>query len=157
MSAKVDAQTASGRLDAVTFTDTEQKSITLKHDNIRVRLGLNSTKCRLITKKEDISSLFLKGTEETREVEDLTGAVVLSANKRVTTLAESGTVVVAGKDNTSATVSKASVKDGVYTFVGLGNGHGAGMSQAGAKARALAGQSAENIIRYYYGPSVSMK
>lgn len=157
VSAKVDAQTASGRLDAVTFTDTEQKSITLKHDNIRVRLGLNSTKCRLITKKEDISSLFLKGTEETREVEDLTGAVVLSANKRVTTLAESGTVVVAGKDNTSATVSKASVKDGVYTFVGLGNGHGAGMSQAGAKARALAGQSAENIIRYYYGPSVSMK
>ena len=157
VSAKVDAQTASGRLDAVTFTDTEQKSITLKHDNIRVRLGLNSTKCRLITKKEDISSLFLKGTEETREVEDLTGAVVLSANKRVTTLAESGTVVVAGKDNTSATVSKASVKDGVYTFVGLGNGHGAGMSQAGAKARALAGQSAEDIIRYYYGPSVSMK
>ena len=66
-------------------------------------------------------------------------------------------MVVAGKDNTSATVSKVSVKDGVYTFVGLGNGHGAGMSQAGAKARALAGQSAENIIRYYYGPSVSMK
>ena len=37
-----------------------------------------------------------------------------------------------------------------YSFTGSGFGHGVGMSQIGAKARALAGESATAILNYYY-------
>jgi stage II sporulation protein D len=37
-----------------------------------------------------------------------------------------------------------------FSFTGSGYGHGVGMSQIGAKARALAGESATAILQYYY-------
>lgn len=37
-----------------------------------------------------------------------------------------------------------------YTFSGKGNGHGLGMSQIGAKNRAAAGQTYEQILKFYY-------
>jgi stage II sporulation protein D len=39
---------------------------------------------------------------------------------------------------------------GPVTFYGRGYGHGVGMSQYGARGRALAGQSAETILAHYY-------
>ena len=37
-----------------------------------------------------------------------------------------------------------------FSFTGSGFGHGVGMSQMGAKARAIAGESATAILNYYY-------
>jgi SpoIID/LytB domain protein len=37
-----------------------------------------------------------------------------------------------------------------FSFTGSGFGHGVGMSQIGAKARAMAGESATAILNYYY-------
>lgn len=37
-----------------------------------------------------------------------------------------------------------------FSFAGSGYGHGVGLSQIGAKARALAGESATAILNYYY-------
>lgn len=37
-----------------------------------------------------------------------------------------------------------------FAFQGSGYGHGVGMSQVGAKAKALAGESATAILQYYY-------
>jgi len=37
-----------------------------------------------------------------------------------------------------------------FNFTGSGFGHGVGMSQIGAKARAAAGESATSILKYYY-------
>ena len=37
-----------------------------------------------------------------------------------------------------------------FSFTGSGYGHGVGMSQIGAKARAMAGESATAILNYYY-------
>jgi SpoIID/LytB domain protein len=37
-----------------------------------------------------------------------------------------------------------------FTFQGSGYGHGVGLSQMGARSMALAGQSSEQIIKYYY-------
>lgn len=37
-----------------------------------------------------------------------------------------------------------------FSFVGSGYGHGVGMSQIGARAKALAGESATAILNYYY-------
>ena len=38
----------------------------------------------------------------------------------------------------------------IFTFQGSGYGHGVGMSQMGARAKALAGESATAILQYYY-------
>lgn len=40
--------------------------------------------------------------------------------------------------------------NGAYTFTGKGNGHGLGMSQIGAKNRAAAGQTYDQILKFYY-------
>ncbi len=40
--------------------------------------------------------------------------------------------------------------NGAYTFSGKGNGHGLGMSQIGAKNRAAAGQTYDEILKFYY-------
>ena len=37
-----------------------------------------------------------------------------------------------------------------FNFTGAGYGHGVGMSQIGAKSRAVAGESATAILKYYY-------
>lgn len=39
---------------------------------------------------------------------------------------------------------------GAYTFTGKGNGHGLGMSQIGAMNRATAGQTYDEILKFYY-------
>lgn len=40
--------------------------------------------------------------------------------------------------------------NGAYTFSGKGNGHGLGMSQIGAQNRATAGQTYDQILKFYY-------
>jgi len=46
--------------------------------------------------------------------------------------------------------ANASVLPATFAFQGSGYGHGVGMSQIGAKAKALAGESATAILHYYY-------
>ena len=50
---------------------------------------------------------------------------------------------------TLISISPASAAES-FTFTGSGFGHGVGLSQIGAKAMAVAGQSAEDILKYYY-------
>jgi stage II sporulation protein D len=47
-------------------------------------------------------------------------------------------------------VSPIPVQPGALTFFGRGYGHGLGMSQYGARGRALAGQTAPTILAHYY-------
>ena len=48
------------------------------------------------------------------------------------------------------TPANASDAPATFNFTGAGYGHGVGMSQIGAKARAVAGESATAILKYYY-------
>ena len=50
----------------------------------------------------------------------------------------------------SATFAQASEIPPTFEFTGSGYGHGVGMSQIGAKARAVSGESATAILNYYY-------
>lgn len=58
---------------------------------------------------------------------------------------------ILGLRSTAFTVS---YRDGIFTFVTKGYGHGAGLSQFGANALAREGKNAEEILRYYYGEGV---
>lgn len=46
-------------------------------------------------------------------------------------------------------------ESGIFTFVTKGYGHGAGLSQYGADQMARAGRTASEILRHYYGESVT--
>jgi len=46
--------------------------------------------------------------------------------------------------------AKAAEASTFFSFTGTGYGHGVGMSQIGARAKALAGDSATSILNYYY-------
>lgn len=52
--------------------------------------------------------------------------------------------------NLFQTSAKAAEIPATFTFQGIGYGHGVGMSQIGARAKALAGESATAILQYYY-------
>ncbi len=49
-----------------------------------------------------------------------------------------------------APIAPVQVQPGAVTFYGRGYGHGLGLSQYGARGRALAGQSAATILAHYY-------
>lgn len=48
-------------------------------------------------------------------------------------------------------------RGGGVTLIGRGSGHGVGMCQWGAEGRARAGQTADQILRHYYGPEVRIE
>ncbi len=58
-------------------------------------------------------------------------------------------ILVAGGVGPATTAAAATPLDDL-TFYGRGYGHGVGMSQYGARGRALAGQTAETILAHYY-------
>lgn len=51
-------------------------------------------------------------------------------------------------------VASANEVPAVFAFQGSGYGHGVGMSQIGARAKAIAGESATAILQYYYTGTV---
>ena len=67
-------------------------------------------------------------------------------NKRVLTLLATASLAMALVPMTTAVAQT----DPVYRFDGSGWGHGVGMSQYGARSMAVAGNSASQILNYYY-------
>jgi len=84
------------------------------------------------------------------------GIKVLSADGISTTnsiysMGAGGTVgATSGGGLRASSLTPPSSVSGTYIIRGSGNGHNLGMSQYGAKAMAEQGQSAEQIIKYYY-------
>lgn len=60
-----------------------------------------------------------------------------------------GQVVAIGNDNLQ-NYAKISAPKQTYVFAGMGNGHGVGLSQSGAKCMALEGFNYKDIITHYY-------
>lgn len=154
----VDATTGANRVDSITFTDTTGKTVTLKHDNIRVRLGLNSTKFKLLTKEHPATEVFMSNSETITNTKSLKDCYAISGSGTVKSLNNGLEQYVAiGADNAANYMANDIVRDGVFTFAGLGKGHGAGMSQAGATVMAMRGADYVEIIKKYYGSSVSIR
>ena len=155
---KVDATTGANRVDSITFTDTTGKTVTLKHDNIRVRLGLNSTKFKLLTKEQPATEVYMTNAETITNTRSLKNCFAISGSGSVKSL-DNGLdqYVAVGANNATNYMANDVVKDGVFTFAGLGKGHGAGMSQAGARVMAMRGADYVEIIKKYYGSSVSIR
>lgn len=123
----------------------------LKKETMRYWLGINSRK--FIILKDGFEPDY------TRSVLDADGNVVTVDYRDAHVLDASGDVseVLADKDQvivmgTENIINQPMVKgeDDVFLLAGEGWGHGAGMSQAGAKGMAKEGYTYREILEYYY-------
>ncbi len=156
-SISVDSVTQAGRIYQMTVSG-DSKSLVLKGDNIRSRLGIKSSKCRLITKDNPQTEVSVMDVEGIHQAEGIKNCYAINGSGKVQSLnRNSAQYVVAGAYKAVNYMKELVTGDNTYTFAGMGNGSGVGMSQAGAKRMAEYGAGYEEIIKKYYGPKVSIR
>ncbi len=156
-SVKVDSTTASGRVYQLTVTGSEG-NVVLKGENLLNQLGLKSSKMRLITPDVDATTVSLLSAEGVSEVDSLSNCYAINKSGEVNSLNNGlAQYIVLGAKNAMNYMASKSTESEVYTFAGMGSGHGVGLSQAGAKAMAKSGSSYTKIIKYYYGSKVKIQ
>ena len=137
-------------------------STSVKGSVIKTMYGMHSTKFKIITKDSDDYSVYVKnwdkdgqdlskgtqkgGTEEV-ETSDL---YVISGKGSVSKIADNtDQMVVISSDNmTNFPIN--TPDDTEIWFLGMGWGHGIGMSQSGAYGLALKGYKYDEILKFYY-------
>ena len=149
--------TDSGRIYSLTVTG-DSGSITLKGENLLSQLDLFSSRARLITNDEPNTKVSILSAEGVSEVDSLKSCYSLSGKDSVSPLDNSLSQYVAiGQNDARSYMASNAYTEGVYTFAGVGSGHGVGMSQAGAKALAKKGKTYKQILKYYYGSQVTIQ
>ncbi|MCR5206465.1 MAG: SpoIID/LytB domain-containing protein [Lachnospiraceae bacterium] len=144
-------------------------SVSVKGSVIKSMYGMHSTKFKIITKNSDDYSVYLISAEKI-ETNEHSAASKKDANKTEvakTELETSDMYVISGtgqisklEDNTDqmAAISSDNMTnfpierpgDDEIWFLGMGWGHGIGMSQSGAYGLALKGYDYKDILKYYY-------
>ena len=145
----------SGRVSSIKIKH-KGGTLSVKGSVIKTLYGMHSTKFKIITSKSDDFSVILKS--------NTTGSNVGNENTEVNTsdiYTISGTgQISAVKDTTEQLVAISSdnmtnfplsyPKEDEIWFLGMGWGHGIGMSQSGAYGLALKGYKYDEILKYYY-------
>jgi SpoIID/LytB domain protein len=111
-------------------------------DQSRYYFGLRSTLFNVVTRPEEIEFVDSSNAERVRQLQVL-GATVertFTQNVRDPDRSARGLRVLGWQYRLPAR----------FVFSGKGYGHGVGMSQWGAQGMALAGKSAEEILKHYY-------
>lgn len=103
-------------------------------------------RCALVSYKSDIETPadYAKWFSEFNANED---GYVISAKIGENIFSGGDLWRILGLRSTAFTVS---YRDGIFTFVTKGYGHGSGLSQYGANALAKEGKTAEEILQHYY-------
>lgn len=130
-------------------------SYTLKKETMRYWLGIHSRKF-VVLKNGDTPTFnhSVIGTTEVVEGVDYRSAYVMNGEEEVTAvLSDKEQVIVMGTENI-VNHPMVSGQAGVFMLAGEGWGHGAGMSQAGAKGMANEGYTYKEILEHYYTGTV---
>ena len=122
---------------------------TVKGSEIKSLYGMHSTKFKIVTADRDDHSVYAvtKDDIDEPEVSDL---YVISGTGQVSRIEDNtDQMVVISSDNmTNFPVDMPEDKE--IWFLGMGWGHGIGMSQSGANGLALKGYKYNEILGYYY-------
>jgi len=124
-------------------------SISVKGSLFRSMFGLDSTKFRIVTKESDLFDVKVKTGDYVQSVE----------TKELNIISGHGTVNKVGQGTDQLIV----ISEGNMTnfplntpgeneiwFLGMGWGHGIGMSQSGAYGMAIKGFTYDEILKFYY-------
>lgn len=126
-------------------------SHTLKKENIRYTLGLNSRKFVVLKEsyEPEMTYAVIGANGKTKYISYGNGYVVDDSSSVYKALSGQEQMMVIGDGNIINQPLISGQRD-VYTFAGEGWGHGVGMSQAGAKGMANAGFNYIEILTHYY-------
>ena len=148
--------TSSGRVYTLQVMS-DNNSVILKSEKIRTVLDLYSTKFKVVSYQDNSDAVVALGAEGKADIE-LNSSYVIDGSNKVTALNDTKNriYIVKSADNLTPFIKDSPNKESVFYFVGLGYGHGVGMSQSGAKGMAKKGYSFREIIQYYFqGSTVS--
>lgn len=150
---EITAYAPSGRAIELMVTGTKGK-FKLKNNEIRKMLGTRSTRFT-IRKYNDDPPVFKtvnkdqKGANITLKDNKLRVITATSTSKGEKLSFTNNQIVAISSDNLY-NYTDARPPKGSFLFIGMGNGHGVGMSQSGAQSMALNGASYKEIIEKYY-------
>ena len=139
--------TQSGRIYSARVKGSEG-SKTITGSKLKSIFGLPDTKCRIIDSGSHADIVAIKGAK--RNVQEyLRDCYAISADGTVK-LSQSAGQYILITDGNLFNVPRSLPDSGTIRFVGMGWGHGIGMSQSGARGMADAGYSYDQIIAFYY-------
>lgn len=139
-----------GRVYSMTFNGTAG-SYTVEKETIRYWFGMYSRKFELITPEyvPDTKVNVEGGSGVSSEV-SLYDCYVIKGSGEVEKLSTSNEQVITISPENIDNIPLIYGRGSEFTLVGMGHGHGVGMSQSGAKGMAFEGFSYIEILEYYY-------
>lgn len=142
-------KTGSGRVYSLKI-EGKKDTVTLQSGTIRTRLGLYSTKFKLITQGDVPDRVVIRGANQSLE-KQISSAYVISGNNKVEKASTNLEQYIVISSSNRTNFPKAAPKNqDTYLFAGQGYGHGVGMSQSGANGMAKAGYNYVQILKHYY-------
>ena len=124
-------------------------SLTISGDKLRSILGLASTKFKILVKDRPENEIVCIDRNGSMPV-NTSELYVIDGNGNINEVKKQTTQVIAISDNNMYNYAIESPENNEIYFLGMGWGHGIGMSQSGAYGMALAGYNYKEILNYYY-------
>ena len=154
--AYVSRYTEAGNVYTVTFVDGAGKSLTFSKEAARTILNSPTRNKYIRSQHYTIYSstgelnVCVNSPSGTTQITG--GTMVIGAGGSVTPIADPENVYVLSSSgiSTLTPVKTSDSDEQVFTVIGSGWGHNVGMSQWGARGRAEAGWTCEQILTYYY-------
>ncbi|MCR5768854.1 MAG: SpoIID/LytB domain-containing protein [Lachnospiraceae bacterium] len=139
--------TESGRVYKAKIRGTK-KTVTVSGSKLRSIFGLSDTKLRIITSKSKADNVYLLGADSTAQAK-LKDCYVITADGTVK-LSDEKSQYILISDRNFYNVPASLPAEGIIRIIGMGWGHGVGMSQSGAMGMAKKGYDYKEIIAFYY-------
>ena len=126
----------------------DKKTVTLSGTKIRSIFDFSDTKFRVITGGRDDDIVYAVG-EDTNSSLKLKDSYVITSSGTVR-LSDNKEQYILITDGNLYNVPSSLPDPGVFRFIGMGWGHGVGMSQSGAEGMASEGYDYGQIIAFYF-------
>jgi len=139
--------TSSGRVISLRIIGSN-KTVSLATAELRNVLDLPSTKFKVVNDGGSPDSVTALGDGFSKDI-SLSGSYAISGNGTVGKITTDKQFVVVSKDNLTGFGTNVPKEDEVL-FVGMGHGHGVGLSQSGANGMAKHGFDYREIVEHYF-------
>ena len=145
----VSVTTAGGRAYSVAIKGTTGKT-SISGNTLREILGLPSTKFRIITSDSDADTVYAIGADGSTIPVIPGDSYAISENSSLSILETSTEQYIIVGENSLYNVPDSLPPAGSVYIIGMGKGHGVGLSQSGAAGMARLGYSYTEILNFYY-------
>lgn len=142
----------SGRVGAVRVKSAK-KSITVPGSKIKSVFDLNSTKFRIVTSKSDelfSVELISDGPDSENTVSNFSDIYTISGDGKISEVHDEASQLILITDDNMINFPLNKPPENEIWFLGMGWGHGIGMSQSGANGMAKKGFDFKEILYYYF-------